>query len=68
MAVWDPSKAPTYINNATTFEGTFGVPLNQLMASKWLFEEKTDDKREKLQKASFSISSFRLMANDVIER
>ncbi|KAJ7668276.1 hypothetical protein B0H14DRAFT_2658000 [Mycena olivaceomarginata] len=52
-----PESAPPAVRNAiegSSHEGTFGAPLDMLMAQKRLYEDKTDAQKEKLRKARFS--------------
>jgi hypothetical protein len=38
----------------TSYEGTFGIPLDMLMVQKRLYKDKTDAQKEKLREAHFS--------------
>lgn len=51
----DPEKAPRYITDAienSSYEGTFGAPLDRLITMKKTFEDKTDEEKDKLRKVT----------------
>ncbi|KIM72074.1 hypothetical protein PILCRDRAFT_16465 [Piloderma croceum F 1598] len=55
MLIWHeyPEKAPKHIGDAidgSSYEGSFGAPLDLLISMKKTFEDKTDKEKEKLQK------------------
>ncbi|KIM71781.1 hypothetical protein PILCRDRAFT_804663 [Piloderma croceum F 1598] len=65
MLIWheDFEKAPKHIGDAidgSSYEGSFGAPLDLLISMKKTFEDKTDKEKEKLQKRVRKTNSFNL--------
>ena len=59
--IQDPEKAPKYITDAidgSSYEGTFGAPLDRLLNMKKVFEDKTDEEKDKLRKVTLYITQF----------
>ena len=55
ILIEDPEKALKYVIdaiNGSSYEGTFGAPLDQLLSMKKTTEDKTNKEKEKLRKVS----------------